>query len=119
MLHYSLTLKMWFESIIESLPEPLGTLPRTLSHAAYSPGAFLAVASDPFHLPLAMTLAIIPFVYALGLVSGNVSWVDRIWTTWPLLSTASIIAWVFVHPGGGVYGPSLPRLFIVATLQVR
>lgn len=102
---------------VSDLPPPFRTLPDALRSSS-SPQALLAYSDDARHLPLAATLALIPAVYVLGLVSGNVSWVDRIWTSWPVLCSGSVLAWVVVNEGGNAYGACIPRLVVVLCLQV-
>lgn len=107
-------------AVLTNLPPPFSTLPSALSStSSASPLALLRTTDDPRHLPLAATLTLIPAVYALGLLSGNVSWVDRIWTTWPVLCSASVLAWAVVNDGGVAYAACVPRLVVVLALQVE
>lgn len=95
-----------FTSVLESSP---GWTPYALLHY---PG------SDALHLPIILTLILIPSVYGLQTGSNNVSWVDRAWTTFPVVCNATVILWVLSNPTAGVYIASLPRMLLVLLLQV-
>ncbi|KAL7418294.1 hypothetical protein Q5752_006750 [Cryptotrichosporon argae] len=104
------------------LPTPLLTLPFALGTALASASPVRAFLTAPtthaLHPPLALTLALVPLVYTLGILSGNVSWVDRIWTTYPLVCSALVAAWAVFNPAGAVYAHNLPRIAIVLLLQI-
>lgn len=92
-----------------SVPLDLPAALRTLPHALQTLDL-----SDPLHAPLAIIGFASVACYALGLATGNVGWVDRIYTTLPLVVSASILAWA--HFEG--YAASVPRLALVLAIQV-
>lgn len=94
-----------FTSVLENAP---GWTPSSILHFA---------SSDALHLPFILTLIIIPSMYGLQSGSGNVSWVDRIWTTFPVLCSATVAFWIISNPSAGVYVASLPRIILVLLLQ--
>ena len=106
------------------LPKPVLTLPPSLFlHYASQPQfSVLAYLRDPFtnplHAPLVLTLLLVPLIYTLGHISGNVSWVDRAWPFYTPVHSALIVLWAGLNEGSGVYGHNLPRLGIMMVLQV-
>ena len=107
------------------LPKPVLTLPPSLllhytSHSTFSSLAYL---KDPFthpiHPGLLLTFFVIPLIYTLGHISGNVSWVDRSWPFYTPICSALIVIWACVNEGSGIYGHNLPRLALMMFLQVR
>lgn len=106
------------------LPKPVLTLPPSLFlHYASQPQfSVLAYLRDPFtnplHAPLVLTLLLVPLIYTLGHISGNVSWVDRAWPFYTPVHSALIVLWAGLNEGSGVYGHNLPRLGIMMVLQI-
>ncbi|KAK8853059.1 hypothetical protein IAR55_003760 [Kwoniella newhampshirensis] len=106
------------------LPTPLLTLPASLglhltTHPSPSFLSFLASSTThPLHYPLLFLLGSIPLFYVLGLISGNVSWVDRAWPFFTPICSALIVAWVWFNEAGAVYGHNIPRLFLTLALQL-
>ncbi|WWD19469.1 hypothetical protein CI109_103929 [Kwoniella shandongensis] len=106
------------------LPTPLLTLPASLglhltTHPSPSFLSFLTSSTThPLHFPLLFLLGTIPLVYVLGLISGNVSWVDRLWPFFTPICSGLIVAWVWFNKAGGAYGHNLPRLFLMLGLQL-
>jgi len=101
-------------------PAPFAALTHIRSKVdAFSLPAILEASKDPRDAPLLLTLAIIPTAWVLGHISGNVSWIDRIWTTFPLVTTALIVGWTWIHGEAFNYAASLPRLILLFILQVR
>lgn len=107
------------------LPKPILTLPPSLIlHYASQPKlSLLAYLRDPFtnplHPPLLLTFALIPLIYTLGHISGNVSWVDRSWPFYTTVCSALLVLWALMNEGSGIYGHNLPRLGVMMSLQVR
>jgi steroid 5-alpha reductase family enzyme len=61
---------------------------------------------------------LVPTVYILGLVSGNVSWVDRSWPFYTPLCSGLIVLWAVSNPTAAVYGHNIPRLTLMMVLQL-
>ena len=106
------------------LPTPLLTLlPTAAFHYTTTPSPtplsfFLDPLSHPLHPPLLFTLGLIPLIYTLGLLSGNVSWVDRLWPFFTPACSGMILLWGMWNPAAGIYGHNLPRLGLMMALQV-
>ncbi|KAK1922048.1 hypothetical protein DB88DRAFT_496946 [Papiliotrema laurentii] len=71
---------------------------------------------EPLALPWALTLGAIPLTYSLGLISGNVSWVDRAWPFYPVICSTLVVVWAYNHRLEQ-YSGALPRLLCMAGLQ--
>ena len=106
------------------VPRPLLTLPPVLAlHITSNPASTTPISflldplSHPTHLPLLLTLCLIPVTYAAGLISGNVSWVDRSWPIYTPLCSALVILWGCLNPAAGIHGHNLPRLMCMMFLQ--
>lgn len=91
-------------SVALDLPGALRSLPHALSNLQLS---------DPLHLPLLIIGFVSGTSYALGLATGNVGWVDRIYTTLPLIVSASILLWAHTHG----FAASVPRLAVILFVQ--
>ena len=106
------------------LPKPILTLLPSvlLHHTSHRKLAFFAYFQDPFtnplHPPLLLTFFLIPLIYTLGLISGNVSWVDRSWPFFTPICSGLILLWAGINDNGGLYGHNLPRLSVMMFLQV-
>ena len=106
------------------LPTPILTLVPTLAFhytTTTSPSPFTFFHDPiihPLHPPLLLTFILIPIIYLLGLVSGNVSWVDRSWPFFTPVCSMMVLLWGVFSPSAGVYGHNLPRLTIMMGLQV-
>ncbi|WVF73137.1 hypothetical protein IAT40_007956 [Kwoniella sp. CBS 6097] len=106
------------------LPTPLLSLPPTLllhltSHPSPSATTFISSATThPLHPPIVFTLIAIPVIYILGLISGNVSWVDRAWPFYTPFCTGLLVAWLWLNHDGVVYGHNLPRVGLMWALQL-
>jgi hypothetical protein len=109
---------------IPSLPTPILTLPANLAlHYTTSPSPsilnyLLSPLTHPLHIPILSTLFIIPLIYALGWISGNISWVDRTWPFYTPLCSGAILLWGILNPSAGVFGHNLPRAGLMFALQV-
>ncbi len=105
------------------LPKPLLTLPPSLFlHYTSQPQlSLLAYLRDPFthplHPPLLLTFLLIPLIYTLGHISGNVSWVDRLWPFYTPVHSGLLLLWACMNEGSGIYGHNLPRLAVMMFLQ--
>jgi hypothetical protein len=112
---------------LHHLPTPCLTVPHSLflhytATSTYSPWSlYKSTAShlDPAH-PTSLILGpIIAFLYLVGLVTRNVSQVDRVWTFLPVLFSASFALFpVLNQRGAEMYGHNLPRLALMLGLQV-
>lgn len=71
------------------------------------------LSGDPLALPQLLTAICIPACYVLNHLTGNVSWVDRIYTTWPVLCSVLIGSWA-----RGPMIASLPRILLAIGIQV-
>ncbi|WVW85948.1 hypothetical protein I302_107986 [Kwoniella bestiolae CBS 10118] len=106
------------------LPTPvLSLVPSLLLHYTTHPSptstSFIAASTtNPLHAPLIFTILSIPIIYTLGLISGNVSWVDRLWPFYTPLCTGLLVLWIFVNGEGGVYGHDIPRVALMWGLQL-
>lgn len=78
-----------------------------------SPGLNLQLSGDPLALPGFLTALCIPACYVLNHLNGNVSWVDRIYTTWPVLCSVLIGSWA-----RGPFVASLPRVALAIAIQL-
>lgn len=76
-------------------------------------GLNLQLHGDPLALPGFLTALCIPACYILNHLTGNVSWVDRIYTTWPVLCSLCVGAWA-----RGPFIASLPRVVLAIAIQV-
>nr|XP_018260680.1 uncharacterized protein I303_06395 [Kwoniella dejecticola CBS 10117]OBR82838.1 hypothetical protein I303_06395 [Kwoniella dejecticola CBS 10117] len=109
---------------IPLLPTPvLSLFPSLILHIASHPrpsstNFISASTTHPLHAPLIFTLISIPIIYILGLVSGNVSWVDRLWPFYTPFCTGFLVLWLFLNDEGGVYGHNLPRVLLMFGLQI-
>ncbi|WVR00314.1 hypothetical protein IAU59_007457 [Kwoniella sp. CBS 9459] len=106
------------------LPTPLLSLPPTLllhvtSHPSPSATSFISSSTThPLHPPIVFTLIAIPVIYALGLISGNVSWVDRAWPFYTPFCTGLLVAWLWLNQDGAVYAHNIPRVGLMWALQL-
>ncbi|ORY26671.1 hypothetical protein BCR39DRAFT_540401 [Naematelia encephala] len=106
------------------LPLAILTLPASLalhiaSHPSPTPLSFLKdPLTNPIHLPLLFCLGSIPVFYTLGILTGNVSWVDRSWPFYTPICSGLIMAWAVFNDHAGVYGHNLPRLIVMIALQM-
>ncbi|EJT51353.1 hypothetical protein A1Q1_07325 [Trichosporon asahii var. asahii CBS 2479] len=91
-------------SVALDLPGALRTLPSALLNMELS---------DPLHLPLLIVSFVSGTSYALGLATGNVGWVDRVYTTLPLFVSAAILLWAHTHG----FAASVPRLAVILFVQ--
>jgi hypothetical protein len=109
---------------LRHLPQPLLTLVPVLAlHVAghqepTSISWFLDPMVNPMHPPILLTMVMIPCIYALGLVTGYISWVDKLWPFYTPLHSLLIVLWTIYNPSGAVYGHNLPRLGLMLLLQV-
>ncbi|WWC94661.1 hypothetical protein V866_001509 [Kwoniella sp. B9012] len=109
---------------IPLLPTPvLSLFPSLLlhltTHPAPSSTSFVSASTThPLHAPLLFTILSIPVIYTLGLISGNVSWVDRLWPFYTPLCTGLLVLWIFVNEEGAVYGHNIPRVGLMWGLQL-
>ncbi|WWC71824.1 uncharacterized protein I206_105783 [Kwoniella pini CBS 10737] len=109
---------------IPLLPTPvLSLFPSLVLHIASHPqpsstNFISASTTHPLHAPLIFTLISIPIIYALGLISGNVSWVDRLWPFYTPFCSGLLVAWLFMNQEGSVYGHNLPRVALMFGLQI-
>ncbi|ORX40710.1 hypothetical protein BD324DRAFT_611831 [Kockovaella imperatae] len=89
------------------------------SHPSPNPWTyFLDPLTHPLHAPMLFTAFMIPLFYFMGLISGNVGWVDRSWPFYTPLCSYMILLWAFLNPSAGVYAHNLPRLVLMMTLQL-
>ncbi|WVQ71568.1 hypothetical protein IAR50_001107 [Cryptococcus sp. DSM 104548] len=106
------------------VPTSLLTLPPSVAlHIALHPSPSLSnfVASpitSPLHLPLLFTISSIPIFYFLGLVTNNVSWVDRSWPLYPPIISCMICVWALVNNASSSYAQNIPRIAIMFGLQL-
>ncbi|WVR07815.1 hypothetical protein IAU60_004858 [Kwoniella sp. DSM 27419] len=106
------------------LPTPLLSLTPTLllhvtSHPSPSILSFVTSSNThPLHPPIIFTFVAIPLIYILGLISGNVSWVDRAWPFFTPICSGMLVAWMWLNPEGDVYGHNLPRVLLMWVLQL-
>ncbi|WRT70400.1 uncharacterized protein IL334_007398 [Kwoniella shivajii] len=109
---------------IPLLPTPvLSLFPSLLlhltTHPSPSPTTFLSASTThPLHTPIIFTAISIPIIYVLGLISGNVSWVDRLWPFYTPFCTGLILFWISHNVDGVVYGHNLPRVILMFGLQI-
>ncbi|WWC91532.1 uncharacterized protein L201_006478 [Kwoniella dendrophila CBS 6074] len=109
---------------IPLLPTPvLSLFPSLLLHLTTHPSpsstTFIqASTTHPLHAPLIFLIISIPIIYLLGLISGNVSWVDRLWPFYTPLCTGLLVLWIIANPEGSVYGHNLPRVGLMFGLQI-
>ncbi|RSH91714.1 hypothetical protein EHS25_009083 [Saitozyma podzolica] len=106
------------------LPRPLLTLPPSLflhltTSPSLSPWSFLvSPTTHSLHLPIILTILLVPTYYLLGLLSGNVSWVDRSWPFYTPLCSGLILLYAAYNPSAEVYAHNLPRLTLMMALQL-
>ena len=105
------------------LPRPVLTLlPTTIFHYTTTPhptplSLLVDPLTHPLHAPLLFVSCLIPLLYTLGLISGNISWVDRSWPFFTPLCSTLICLWACQNPSASVYGHNLPRLACMLLLQ--
>ncbi|GMK58165.1 hypothetical protein CspeluHIS016_0501970 [Cutaneotrichosporon spelunceum] len=75
-------------------------------------GLNLQLTGDPLALPGFLTALCIPACYILNLITRNVSTVDRIYTTWPVLCSILVGSWA-----RGPLIASLPRVVVAILIQ--
>ncbi|OCF74170.1 hypothetical protein I204_04540 [Kwoniella mangroviensis CBS 8886] len=108
---------------IPLLPTPvLSLFPSLILHFTTNPapsstGFIAASTTHPLHAPLLFLILSIPVIYTLGLISGNVSWVDRLWPFYTPFCTGSLVLWIFVNDEGAVYGHNILRVGLMWGLQ--
>ena len=73
----------------------------------------VAMFAHPLDLPVGLTAGAIPIIYVLGLTTGNVSWVDRLWPFHPVICSGCVWWWARENQGY-----ALPRLGCMMGLQV-
>ncbi|ODN84709.1 hypothetical protein L202_00599 [Cryptococcus amylolentus CBS 6039] len=106
------------------VPTTLLTLPPSIAlHIALHPSPSLPnfVASpvtSPLHLPLFFTLGSIPIFYFLGLVTNNISWVDRSWPLYPPVISCMIFVWALINHASLSYAGNIPRITLMFGLQL-
>ena len=110
--------------LLHHLPTPILSLPPVLalhiaSHPSPSPLSLLSdPLSHPLHLPIIVTAISIPLIYALGHISGNVSWVDRAWPFYTPLCSAMTLLWLAYNPTAPSFAHNIPRLALMFALQI-
>ncbi|CAK9783575.1 hypothetical protein CC85DRAFT_287785 [Cutaneotrichosporon oleaginosum] len=72
----------------------------------------LPLGGDPLALPSFLTALCIPACYIANHITGNVSSVDRIYTTWPVLCSILVGSWA-----RGPLVASLPRVALAILIQ--
>lgn len=72
---------------------------------------------EALSIPFSLTLGAIPVTYLLGIISGNVSWVDRAWPFYPVLCSTLVLRWAF-QQSGDEHKLAIPRLLCMVGLQV-
>lgn len=106
------------------LPTPILSLVPSValhlaSHPSPSPIAyFTAPTTHPLHAPLLFLLASIPFTYTLGLLTGNVSWVDRWWPFYTPFCSFLLVLYLFFNEHAAVFAHNAPRVLVLFLLQV-
>jgi steroid 5-alpha reductase family enzyme len=106
------------------LPTPLLTLGPTVafhiaSHSSPSPTAFFtASTTHPLHAPLLFLLSSIPFTYTLGLITNNVSWVDRWWPFYTPFCSFLLVLHMVYNEHAKVLTHNAPRAFLLFGLQL-
>lgn len=106
------------------LPTPVLTLLPTLafhlaSHPSPSPVAFFTSSTThPLHAPLLFLLGSIPFIYTLGLITGNVSWVDRFWPFYTPFCSFLLVLHLFCNEHAANFAHNGPRVLLLFGLQV-
>lgn len=106
------------------LATPLLSLPPVLalhlaSHPSPSPLSLLSdPLTHPLHLPVIFTTVSIPVIYLAGHLSGNVSWVDRLWPFFTPFCSALTLLWLVYNPGAGVFAHNIPRLAVMFAVQL-
>lgn len=109
---------------LPSLPTPVLTLLPSLAlhlgtHPSPSPLSFFtAPTTHPLHLPLCFLLFSIPFIYTLGLLTGNVSWVDRLWPFYTPLCTLFVPLYIALNDRGNIFAHNAPRILLMFGLQI-
>ncbi|KAL1409992.1 hypothetical protein Q8F55_003992 [Vanrija albida] len=106
--------------IVSSFLDALRTLPALLgAERTLNPLTLLLspATTSALHVPLGLSLALIPTSFLLTHLSGNVGWVDRVYTTLPVVSSFSIAAWAVLNPNAADFGASLPRVWLLIALQ--
>lgn len=109
---------------LPSLPTPILTLLPSLalhitSESSPTPWSFFtAPTTHPLHLPLCFLLSSIPFIYTLGLLTGNISWVDRLWPFYTPICSAFVPLYIAYNTRGHVFAHNAPRILLMFTLQI-
>lgn len=106
------------------LPTPiLSLVPSVALHLASHPkpgpiAYFTAPSTHPLHAPLLFLLSSIPFTYTLGLLTGNVSWVDRWWPFYTPFCSLLLVLYLFCNEHGAIFAHNAPRVLVLFLLQV-
>jgi steroid 5-alpha reductase family enzyme len=106
------------------LPTPvLSLVPSVALHLASHPtpgpvNYFTAASTHSLHAPILFLLSSIPFTYTLGLLTGNVSWVDRWWPFYTPFCSLLLILHLFCNESANILAHNAPRVILLFLLQV-
>ncbi|GAA5896524.1 hypothetical protein JCM8208_004223 [Rhodotorula glutinis] len=103
-------------SLIPSISTFTSSLPSSYSIDAIQTW-YTNPSTDPLHPAIAFSLATAALVFVLGEVTGNVSQVDRLWTSLPLIYSAHFTFWPLVTGQVTHVADLDPRMLVVFALQ--
>lgn len=117
-----------FARIAPYLPHPLQTAPQAIALHLLNPSNnvpwyksyshFYTTASDPFHTVLPLLGTAIIGSYVMSVVMRNVSQVDRMWTTFPVIYSLHFALFPLLNKNGAAFAHNLPRVWLMVAMQV-
>lgn len=106
------------------LPTPiLSLVPSVALHLAANPTPnpityFTSPTTHSLHAPLLFLISSIPFTYTLGLLTGNVSWVDRWWPFYTPFCSFLLVLHLILNERSSVFAHNGPRVLVLFLLQI-
>ncbi|GHJ89330.1 hypothetical protein NliqN6_5732 [Naganishia liquefaciens] len=109
-----------FAQIAPYLPHPLQTAPQAIALHFRNPknnvpwyqsyAYFYRTASDPIHTVLPLLGTVIIATYVMSVLTRNVSQVDRMWTTFPVIYSLHFALFPLLNEHGSAFVHNLPRV---------
>lgn len=117
-----------FAQIAPYLPHPLQTAPQAIALHFLNPrnnvawykgySHFYKTASDPIHTVLPLLGTVVIASYVMSVLTRNVSQVDRMWTTFPVIYSLHFALFPLLNENGAAFAHNLPRVWLMVAMQV-
>jgi hypothetical protein len=117
-----------FAQIAPYLPHPLQTAPQAIALHFLNPrnnvpwyktyAHFYTTASDPIHTVLPLLGTAIIASYVMSVLTRNVSQVDRMWTTFPVIYSLHFALFPLLNENGAAFRHNLGRVWLMVAVQV-